>query len=163
MSRVCRARLMEMFMALPQAVLAAEAKADELYAQMYSSKEESTGEQLTSSEPDQEAPVDLDPAPSQRAGLPDDQERVGSQEESPAIESGVDEDSWENRYKILTGKYSAEVPALAAEKRELRYKLNQLEKELERIKSQPAPERLVKDEEIQEYGESLVDLGRGLQ
>lgn len=148
-------------MALPKAVEAAEAKAEELYQSMYRQPDETQSEQ-----PSEPAPVEEqtseEPTALQGIEVPESvqQQSVGSNDEPQENKSSDGDDTWENRYKILSGKYSAEVPQMAAERRELRHKLQQLEKELEILKNAPKPERLVKDEEIAEYGEPLVDLMR---
>jgi hypothetical protein len=153
----------KIYMALPRAVQAADQKADELYQQMYSSQEgEQSDEQPSESQSADADEQSGDTAEAQGIEVPQSvqQDQVGSNEESSENKSQGGDDSWENRYKILSGKYSAEVPTLAAEKRELRHKLQQLEKELDNLKNAPQQERLVKDEEIAEYGENLVDLIR---
>lgn len=137
-------------MSLPKAVLEAEAKAEEMYQQAYLQESQVEAPQ----EPEQ---IDEVPVVTQGIEVP---ESDGFQEESAPNTGSVDDDSWKNRYAVLNGKYSAEVPALAADKRELKHKVVQLEKELDRLKNQPVQERLVKDEEVQEYGENLIDLMR---
>jgi adenylate kinase family enzyme len=151
-------------MALPKAVEAAEAKAEELIQAMYR-QEAPAAEQEQPSESPAESSAEIETeeqgAEAQGIEVPESvhQQSVSSDEEATDIDQPAD-DPWENKYKVLAGKYSAEVPALAAERRELRHKLQQLEKELDSIKNAPSPERLVKDEEIAEYGENLVDLIR---
>jgi hypothetical protein len=82
-----------------------------------------------------------------------------------------DDSGWEHRYKVLQGKYNAEVPRLQADNRDLLARLSGLENMLASLNaqqrpaadqgapSQPAGEkyRYVKDEERHEFGEDLYD------
>lgn len=122
-------------MSLPRAVEEQGRKADEAWQQAYN--------------PQQTPP----PAPTP-------QEPVGSQEPPPAPPENVEQDSWENRYKILSGKYNAEVPRLASENRDLKSQLRLLEDRMKKLESGAPAERYVKPEEVEEYGENLVDLIR---
>lgn len=72
------------------------------------------------------------------------------------------DDKWEARYKTLHGKYNAEVPRLHAAIKERDSKLNSLTEEVEALKAAVAKPResLVKPEEVNEFGEPLVDLIR---
>jgi hypothetical protein len=132
-------------MALPQAVEKAGQLADQLYAEAY--------------------------------GKPGEQQAAPTLQEAPQVESApaapapkpehAPEDSWESRYKVLTGKYNAEVPRLAADNRTLKEtvgqlsaKLTTLTQQIEDVQSRAATEPLIKPEEIQEFGEPLVDLTR---
>lgn len=145
-----------MSIALPKKVQEAEAKADALYKQIYEAKPEDAPQ-----EPVQEEPSAETTEPPAQEETP---EPVGSQGiESPQQEEQpADEDSWEHRFKVLTGKYSAEVPRLAADNRELKHQLKSLEAELEAMKQGKAasPQSFVKPEEVEEYGEPLIDLIR---
>lgn len=154
-------------MALPKAVEAAEAKAEELIQSMYrqnnDAQTESPREDSVESTASATDSSNEESATETQSGIsvPESvhQQQTSSDDEASDQDQSAN-DPWENKYKVLAGKYSAEVPQLAAERRELRHKVQQLEKELERAKNAPAPERLVKDEEIAEYGENLVDLIR---
>ncbi len=70
------------------------------------------------------------------------------------------EDAIEHRYKVLQGKYNSEVPRLSAENRDLKSRLQLLEEQLEEMKNAKPAEPLVKPEEIEEYGEGLIDVAR---
>lgn len=86
---------------------------------------------------------------------------VGSQSDpAPAPSEHSEPDSWENRYKILSGKYNAEVPRMAAENRELKTNIRMLEERLKKLEAGSNVERLVKPEEVEEYGDNLIDLIR---
>lgn len=96
---------------------------------------------------------------------------------APAATPPATEDSAEHRYKVLQGKYNAEVPRLQQANRELQATvrtqgeqiaaLNALVATLggQRAAAPAAPEptqpvRLVKDEEEREYGADLLDVVR---
>lgn len=140
-------------MSLPRAVLEAEKRADEILQQLNQAPRESQPEvevvandQQTESEPPKsEAPAE--PATESKTV------------EAPPAE---EDPTWEQRYKSLIGKYNAEVPRFAAQNRELTAKLQSIEKELESLRAAKSEPRqsLVKPEEVQEFGEPLVDLIR---
>ena len=75
-------------------------------------------------------------------------------------------DEWEHKYRTLEGKYTAEVPRLHAQNKELATKLQVVEQQVAALK-QPAPpvvpavvEALVTDKDVQEYGADLIDVQR---
>ena len=90
---------------------------------------------------------------------------------APTISPPSDDSGWEHRYKVLQGKYNAEVPRLQADNRDLLARVSGLENMLASLSvqqrpaadqgapSQPAGEkyRYVKDEERSEFGEDLYD------
>ncbi|NQW93626.1 MAG: hypothetical protein HQ446_06270 [Polaromonas sp.] len=131
---------------VPRAVQEAEAKADRLQQELIAQQQQppsdaaptdqTTGQALSTDQQATQAP-----AP-----------KTGSPPPAPA-------DDWEHRFKVLQGKYSAEVPRFAAENKDLKSRLETLEHELEQMKAKPT-ESLVKQEEIDEYGPGLVDLAR---
>jgi hypothetical protein len=147
-----------MSIALPKKVLEAEAKAEELYKQVYEAKPEDAPNE----EPAPEQPSAETTEPPAQEETP---EPVGSQGIEPPPQQEEDlgeEETWEHRFKVLTGKYSAEVPRLAADNRELKNQLKVMEAELEAMKQGKAasPQSFVKPEEVEEYGEPLIDLIR---
>lgn len=84
----------------------------------------------------------------------------------PAEHRGTDtttEETFAQKYKTLQGMYNAEVPRLHSQNRELTNRVKQLEQLLASMTAQPAadqqpqtqPTKLVTDQEIEEYGESL--------
>ena len=87
-------------------------------------------------------------------------------QEPPAPQPIIDsppppqEDSWEHRFKVLQGKYNAEVPRFAHENKDLKGRLQSLEDQLEEMKNVKPPELLVRPEEIEQYGEGLIDVAR---
>jgi vacuolar-type H+-ATPase subunit H len=104
-----------------------------------------------------------EPAPQQVAEQTPETTPVQPQEDEAASTdpkpSGSQDDPYEHRFKVLQGKYNSEVPRLAAENKELKSTLQQIHEELELLKAKPA-EPLVRPEEIEEYGEGLIDVAR---
>lgn len=72
----------------------------------------------------------------------------------------MEDEKWEQRYRVLHGKYNAEVPRLNAAMKEREAELAALRGEVEALKKQKEKLSLVKPEEVQEFGEPLVDLIR---
>lgn len=133
-------------MNLPRAVIEAEKRADEILASLQQSQQQPAQDPVLPVEgAAPETPTETPVAPVE------DQQTAAPQEE---------DQSWKSRYDVLIGKYNAEVPRLAAEKRELRSEIDTLKREVEQLKSKPQPTSLVKPEEVQEFGEPLVDLIR---
>lgn len=125
-------------MSLPNEVEKAEALADQLYQQAYG--------QGSAPEGGQPAPATTPPAPATAAPAPD---------------------AWEQKYRVLAGKYNAEVPTLSRENKELKGQVATLSQQVSEINAKLAQaeanakrQPLVKPEEVQEFGEPLVDLIR---
>lgn len=79
-----------------------------------------------------------------------------SPEPPAAVPPAVTDATWEQRFKVLQGKYNAEVPKLHAEVKALTEKVNTL-----RAAAQVAqPAQLVKPEEIDKYGPDFIDMVR---
>jgi hypothetical protein len=122
---------------LPRAVIAAEKRADEILQEI---EKQSQMEQMpqppveSQDPPTPQPPIDSTPPPQ--------------------------EESWEHRFKVLQGKYNAEVPRFAHENKDLKSRLQSLEEQLEDMKSAKPVELLVKPEEIEQYGEGLIDVAR---
>jgi hypothetical protein len=82
---------------------------------------------------------------------------------TPPETDKVPEEAWEHKYHRLQGKYDAEVPRLHTQVKELSTLVEQLRKQMEQQPEKPAQtavERLVTDEDVQEYGAEFVDLQR---
>jgi hypothetical protein len=122
---------------LPRAVIAAEKRADEILQEI---EKQSQMEQMpqppveSQDPPTPQPPIDSTPPPQ--------------------------EESWEHRFKVLQGKYNAEVPRFAHENKDLKGRLQSLEEQLEDMKNAKPAELLVKPEEIEQYGEGLIDVAR---
>lgn len=140
-------------MSLPRAVLEAEKRADELLKQLNEARNPQS-EEVSAVNNSQESNPDT--IENGEAGDPD---LISETNEAPQNE---EDHSWENRYRSLMGKYNAEVPRLIAGNKELTNRLQSVESEFESVKLSKANPRelLVKQSEIDEYGEPLVDLIR---
>jgi hypothetical protein len=120
---------------LPRAVLEADRKAEEALQRLKQPA------QQTVQDP---APAPADPTPAPPAPAP-----------QPA-----GNEPWEARYKTLHGKYNAEIPRLNAALKEKDAQFAALREEFEAFKADKDRQSLVKPEEVQEFGEPLVDLIR---
>lgn len=104
------------------------------------------------------AAVDIqqtDPAPAE--------EPIASEPEVKAPEVKTTSD-WEHKYRTLEGKYSAEVPRLHQQNKELATTLQSLQERVELLDA-AAPstsddDRLVSDKDVEEYGQDLIDVQR---
>lgn len=79
----------------------------------------------------------------------------------------VDEGTWEHKYKVLSGKYDAEVPRLHASVKDLGTKLADALDEIGRLKAaasaataQATVETAVTDKDVEIFGKDLIDLQR---
>lgn len=133
-------------MSLPRAVLEAEEKANKLHEELLKQQQAPANGEPPSDPPPSDPPPADPPVPPQ------------STNDSPTPPASGQDDNWEHRFKVLQGKYNAEIPRLAGENKDLKAKLTELEASLESLKNKPEP--LVKPEEIEEYGEGLIDVAR---
>jgi hypothetical protein len=132
----------------PRAVQEAEERANRLQEELIANKQQAaSGETPAADSAQSETP----PADQQQA----------SENPAPSNDSQppAQQDEWEHRFKVLQGKYNSEVPRFAQENKDLKSRLEQLESEMIQLKATP-PEPLVKQEEIDEYGEGLIDVAR---
>lgn len=135
-------------MAIPKAVEKAAKRAEELHAQLYS--------QPNTEDPAAQTPnPDPDTAPQDPPADPAPQDPQGQAPQDPPKD-----DPWEHKYKVMEGKYRAEVPRLAADNRELRQKLDSLSQEMEQLKSQASnpAQSLISAEDREKYGDDLLDV-----
>ena len=139
-------------MAIPRAVKEAAERAEAIHKQMYEQKPVDpqpdpvdTNVPTPQDPPAPEALANPEPAVAPPDGLPDPQ---------------VKEDPWEHRYKVLEGKYRAEVPRMAADNRDLRQKLDALSQQMEQLKSQAEKphQSLISNEDREKYGDDLLDV-----
>ena len=82
---------------------------------------------------------------------------------SPTPSESPSDETWEQRYRTVQGKYSAEVPRLSAELKDLRDRFAVTASELERIKGKQAeaPKAktpLVTDKDVEAFGSDLIDV-----
>jgi hypothetical protein len=134
-------------MSLPRAVLEAEEKADRAYEELLKQQQNTENTDPPPSDPPPSDPPPADPVPP-----------------APPADSATpppgNEDTSEHRFKVLQGKYNSEVPRLNAENKDLKAQLQQMQHDLEVLKNSKPPEALVKPEEIEQYGEGLIDVAR---
>lgn len=144
-------------MSLPRQVQEAADKAEAIYKEIYEQQPEQEAQPETPPEAPPSEPVVTEEASAEAQGEP--QETEGSQE--PV---GIQQDTkdWEHLYKVLSGKYSSEVPRVAAENRELKESIRQLEDKVNRLSTTQSnsKESLVRQDEIDEYGQPLIDVIR---
>lgn len=144
-------------MNLPRAVIEAERKAEEALQRLQAAR------QPQQSQPDQAQPSGDSQPPTPDAASATPAPAADPAPAPTATPPGEGDDKWEARYKTLHGKYNAEVPRLHAALKERESKLNSLTEEVEALKAavSAAPrESLIKPEEVNEFGEPLVDLIR---
>lgn len=131
--------------ALPKAVQAQLDAAEALQAQ------------LANPTPEQGTP-EAEPSPQQEAV-----QQPETVQQQTQVTNTVPDDVWEQRFKVLEGKFKAEVPRLHETNRELQDKLEQALKALEQASQQQAkPEdpKLVTDADVDAFGGDLVDMVR---
>ena len=135
-------------MSLPRAVQQQVEEADALVAQM-------NGAQPV--DPETGEPIVVAPQPD-----PEPQPQNVSPE--PETKPAVSEETWEQKYHTLKGKFDAEVPRLYAQVREMNGQLTSLTSELAVAKAQPAPTvpastpSLITEQDKEAFGSDLIDL-----
>ena len=135
-------------MSLPRAVQQQVEEADALVAQM-------SGTQPV--DPETGEPIVVAPQPD-----PEPQPQNVSPE--PDAKPAVSEETWEQKYHTLKGKFDAEVPRLYAQVRELNTQVTQLTSDLAVAKAQPAPTvpastpSLITEQDKEAFGSDLIDL-----
>lgn len=162
-------------MPTPAAIRKQAKQADELHAKVYAVPDDTPSDAPDTSK----APVSTDDLdPKQVEGTPN-VEAVVAEEAAPAPASTepaepapapapTEDAGWEQKYKTLQGKYDAEVPRLNTEVKNLQAQLSSLHEVIASLK-QPEPDpkpaapekpKLLKDEEISEYGADLIEVMR---
>lgn len=135
-------------MSLPRAVQQQVEEADALVANM-------NGTQPVN--PETGEPIVTDPQPN-----PEPQPQNVSPE--PEAKPAVSEETWEQKYHTLKGKFDAEVPRLYAQVREMNGQLTSLTSELAVAKAtqaQPVPAStpsLITEQDKEAFGSDLIDL-----
>lgn len=142
--------------------------AEDLHAQLYGN----TGQPAPDGQPaeagqpqsqDQVPPTDDQGAPTEPATAPAEPaptENATDEEKKKFPDADPNSDAWEQKYKVIANKYSAEIPRYAQEVRSLKEKIAGLESKIEELKATPAqqaPVQKVKPEEVEEYGEKFYD------
>lgn len=121
-----------------------------LEEQLYGKTAETAAPAEGSDTPQAEPPATDAVATTDAPAAPTEQPAQPEQPAAPA----VSEETWEQRYKVLQGKYNAEVPSLQRDLRALTDKVKTLEVEA----AKTPPEKLVKAEEVDQYGEQFIDM-----
>ena len=136
-------------MALPKQVQAQIAEIEE-YEKSLEAQHEPLPEELDT-EADFVADIEASPEP----------DEVRPADTSP---TDVEEETFKQKYKTLTGKYDAEVPRLHQQVREMTEVTKQLQDELKALKVEPTKSKekvsLVTDADRAEFGEELLDVQR---
>lgn len=127
---------------LPKAVREAAEKADAIQNQLKGNTEQPPA-------PEAQAPVAE--APAVEAQPAEQPKPVEAQAPAPQP------DSWEHKYRVLSNKYSAEVPRLAQEIRELKEKLREAEASKAAVTETKLPEGLTPDKVVEQYGEDFAN------
>lgn len=132
--------------ALPRAVQAQLDQAEALQAQLAAEAAPPSGN-----------PEPAEPAPEPHLQLVEPQPQPQPTNQAPT----VPDETWEQRFRIMEGKYKAEVPRLHDQIRELTDRLDQAVKSLE-TKPEPKPEakKFVTDADVEQFGADLVDMAR---
>lgn len=148
-------------MSLPRKVQEAADLADALYKEMY--EPQAPAAEAEPAQPEQEpaSPVEQ-PDSIEQTSSTDQLENQPTNEGSQENPDNQGNGDWEHRYKVLSGKYSSEVPRLAAENREFKSMIKQMEQKIENLAKAGSTnkESLIRSEEIDEYGEPLIDIIR---
>jgi len=125
---------------LPKAVREAAEKADAFHNQLSGNTEQPPA-------PEQSQPVEA--APTQEAPPAE----VKAEAPAPAPQT----DAWEHKYRVLSSKYSAEVPRLAQEIRDLKEKLREAEAKQIAAPQASVPNDLTPDKVVEQYGEDFAN------
>lgn len=158
--------------ALPRSVKKKIKEAEDLHAKVYTPPVE-TPEAEAEAKPDAEkvaavednADLTIVEEPKAEVPAPDDTpEQLAEEQQEPV------EDAWEQKYRVLNGKYKAEVPTLHRQVKTMQAEvagLHDLLANLQTAKQQvevPAAEQtipqgsLLKPDEIEDYGSDLIDV-----
>lgn len=135
---------------LPRSVVEAEELANRLQQELLDSQKAST--ETTPNTDEQTAQQQTE-----QKGLTQEPQAT-SNDSTPPV--GQQDEQLEHRYKVLQGKYNSEVPRLSAENKELKSRLAEIEQKLLDLQNATPPQPLVSPQEIEEYGEGLIDVAR---
>ena len=147
-------------MAVPKKVKEQAEKAKQLHAEVYGPKDGKKEEPQL--EKEQTTP-EAEPEKAQEQVAEPKQEPEKAQEPPQQQDEAA---VWKHKYETLQGKYSAEVPRLHRELKELRAELANMQqtvvdmkaKEVEVEEPQETAKRLLDDSDIEDYGEDLIDV-----
>lgn len=146
-------------MALPEQIRKQTEAVQELYKQLNTDDNTGTstppadGTGASVEKPTDQNPADENAVPNNAAPAPADEHKPGA--------DNVPEETVVQKYKTLQGMYNAEVPRLHQQNREMQQRVQQMEQLLASMTAvnpqaaAPAAERLVTDQDMQDYGESI--------
>lgn len=146
-------------MALPEQIRRQTEAVQELYKQLNTDDNKGTstppadGTGASVEKPTDQNPADENAVPNNAAPAPADEHKPGA--------DNVPEETVVQKYKTLQGMYNAEVPRLHQQNREMQQRVQQMEQLLASMTAvnpqaaAPAAERLVTDQDMQDYGESI--------
>ncbi len=173
--------------ALPKSVRKQIEAAEKAHAEAYKkddAKPEGEQPEVTDEQKPEEAGQEVQPQETAEAQPPVTPEQPAAEggDQSAAEASGKPEHDaayWENRFKIMEGKYKSEIPRQQNQIRDLKQDLTNMRDVMAQMKQQapaapasdaeqkpPAgtPQRLLKPEEIADYGDELISvIQRGAQ
>jgi hypothetical protein len=140
-------------MALPKQIEQQQRELEELEKQLKAQSEAPPAEET---KPEAQDPPDE--KPESPPDVQDDKEQRPPQPVTP----DTSEDVWQQRYKTLEGKYSAEVPRLHAQVKDLMAQLNQLQETMKKPepKEEPEIQKLVTDADVEAFGSDLIEVQR---
>ena len=123
---------------------------------------EALQEQMAATQGDAPEVTQPEPAPGEVSETPEVQPQPVQPSAQPESEK------WEQRYRILQGKYDAEVPRLSVQLREANAEAELLKKRMEALEAKlveqaapkPQESRLVTDEDTQSFGADMIDVMR---
>lgn len=145
-------------MALPKQVQAQLAEVEELEKTLKARKEKPKNAETAETEDQTDTEVETASAETEEAPGPD---KAKPADTSP---TGVEDETFEQKYRTLQGKYDAEVPRLHQQIRDLNAKLQELEKAQQKPTSEPTKPKekvsYVTDADRAEFGEELIDVQR---
>lgn len=153
-------------MPAPTAVQKQIEEANKLHAQVY--KQGATLDEVTDIDAINDLPgadIDKSTKPDEPAAKPETNEGGDLSPAAPMEAAGnTDDDKFEQRYKVLQGKYNKEVPQLNSQVKELTNEVNTMRKLLSSLDTVNTPvetkpgEKLLKDDEIEDYGSDMIDV-----
>jgi len=141
-------------MPIPRKVQEAADKAEATYKQVYESPSVDNTDQETTPEPETAPEIIQQQEQEEQPAQP-----IEVRQEEPRPEPPKP-DPWEHKFKVIEGKYKAEVPRLAAQIREHNQKIADLSSQNEELKvvaTQPA-QSLISPEDREKYGDDLLDV-----
>jgi hypothetical protein len=131
---------------LPRPVREAEERANRIHQEVYGN----TAPAAPAPTPDEPDPAVIAREPAAPAPTP---------EPTPAPAPAVD--TWEEKYRVLEGKYRAEVPRLSRDLREATAAIQELREQLAVVSAAPAPvpaaiEGMTPEQVVEQFGEDFA-------